>query len=91
MTRERWFGATGRKVPAIAVEGTIDVAGALVVDGVGDVELLREAHARGEPVVVRAASADEVVAALARPEVSCVLVHDEALVDLDLPGLVYGG
>ena len=23
--RERWFGATGRKVPEIALEGTIDL------------------------------------------------------------------
>jgi hypothetical protein len=29
--RERWFGATGRKVPAIALEGSVDVEGALVV------------------------------------------------------------
>jgi len=56
--RERWFGATGRRVPAIAVEGdsAVPVSEALVLDGVGDVERLREAHARGEPVVVRAAS-----------------------------------
>jgi hypothetical protein len=90
LTPERWFGATGRRVPAIAVDGTIDVAGALVVDGVGDVGLLRDAHARGEPIVVRARSTDDVVAALARPEVSCVLVPDEELVQLDLPGIVYG-
>ena len=30
--RERWFGATGRKVPQIALEGTIDLEGALVLD-----------------------------------------------------------
>jgi hypothetical protein len=91
LTRERWFGATGRKVPEIAVEGTIDIGGALVLDSVRDLQLLRDAHVRGEPVVVRAAVADEVVAALARPEVSCVVVPDEELVHLDLPGLVYGG
>jgi hypothetical protein len=25
--RERWFGATGRKVPEIALEGTVDLEG----------------------------------------------------------------
>ena len=30
--RERWFGATGRKVPAIVLEGTLDLSGALVQD-----------------------------------------------------------
>jgi hypothetical protein len=89
--RERWFGATGRRVPEIAVEGTIDVAGALVVDSIGDAEPLVEAHARGIPVCVRAATAGAVVAALARPEVSCVLVPAEELLGLDLAELTYGG
>ena len=31
--RERWFGATGRRVPAIALEGSVDVEGALVRRG----------------------------------------------------------
>ena len=35
--RERWFGATGRKVPEIALEGAIDLEGALVLDDVSDV------------------------------------------------------
>ena len=35
--RERWFGSTGRRVPAIALEGSLDVDGALVVDSVDDV------------------------------------------------------
>ena len=39
---------------------------------------------------MRASSADEVRAALARPEVSCVLVRDEALLALDLADLTYG-
>ena len=51
--RERWFGATGRRVPEIAVEGELDVEGALVLDGVDDLEVLRSAHERGRPVVVR--------------------------------------
>jgi hypothetical protein len=88
--RERWFGATGRRVPAIAVDGTIDVEGALIVDTVDDVDSLREAHLAGTPVVTRAASAEEVVRALARPEVACVLVTDPALLELDLAELTYG-
>ena len=88
--RERWFGATGRRVPAIALEGSIDVAEALVLDGVDDVEALRSAHAGGVPVVVRASDAAGVTRALARPEVACVLVSDPALLDIDLPELTYG-
>ena len=34
--RERWFGATGRKVPQIAVEGELDVGGALILDELDD-------------------------------------------------------
>jgi hypothetical protein len=87
--RERWFGATGRRVPEIALEGEIDVADALVLDAV-DAETLREAHAHGQPVVVRAATAAEVKAALARPEVAMALVTDPALLQLDLTELTYG-
>jgi hypothetical protein len=74
--RERWFGATGRLVPEIAVEGELDVDDALVLDGVSDETALREAHAHGRPVVVRADSAEAVKAALARPEVASVLVPE---------------
>ena len=88
--RTRWFGATGRRVPAIALEGTLDVEGALVLDGVTDEDALRSAHATGTPVVVRAPDAAGVKAALARPEVSCVLVRQPALLDLDLAELTYG-
>ena len=49
--RERWFGSTGRRVPEIAVDGELDVEGALVLDGVGDAEALRAAHEAGQPVV----------------------------------------
>lgn len=87
--RERWFGATGRRVPEIALEGEIDVGDALVLDAI-DVDALREAHAEGRPVVVRAATADEVKAALVRPEVALALVTDPALLDLDLTELTYG-
>lgn len=88
--RERWFGATGRRVPEIALEGTLDLGEALVLDGVADDVALREAHERGQAVAVRARTADEVKAALARPEVSCVLVDDESLLRLDLTELTYG-
>jgi CBS domain-containing protein len=88
--KERWFGATGRRVPAIALDGTVDVTGALIVDSVDDVEQLRAAHAAGTPVVTHATTAAEVARALARPEVSCVLVTDTGLLELDLSELTYG-
>ena len=90
--RERWFGATGRRVPELAVEGALDVEGALVLADVADERALREAHERGTPVVVTATSADEVRRALARPEVACVLVPPEHadLLELDLTKLTYG-
>ncbi len=88
--RERWFGSTGRKVPEIALEGTIDLEGALVVDDVSDLQTIHAAHERGTPVVVRASTPDEVLAALSRGEVACALVRDEALLSLDLPEMTYG-
>jgi hypothetical protein len=88
--RERWFGATGRRVPAIALEGTIALDGALLVESIDDLDTLRKAHAAGTPVVTRADDAAAVARALARPEVSCVLVTDPALVELDLSELTYG-
>ena len=89
--RERWFGATGRRVPEIAVEGELDVEGALVLDDVSDEAALREAHEQGRPVVVRAADAASIRAALARPEVASVLVPPgrDDLLDLDLTALTY--
>jgi hypothetical protein len=90
--RERWFGATGRRVPEISVEGELDISDALVLDDVGDDTVLREAHDAGRPVVVRAANAEGVKAALARPEVASVLVPPEhrELLELDLRRLTYG-
>jgi uncharacterized Ntn-hydrolase superfamily protein len=90
--RERWFGATGRRVPEIAVEGELDVEGALVLDGVGDETGLHVAHRHGTPVVVRAATPEEVRTALSRPEVATVLVPPERreLLELDLRKLTYG-
>jgi hypothetical protein len=90
--RERWFGATGRRVPEIAVEGELDVGEALVLDDVSDERELQETHATGRPIVVRAASAEAVKAALAHPEVASALVPPERreLLDLDLRELTYG-
>ena len=88
--RERWFGATGRRVPERALAGSLDVEGALVLDDVTDEARLQKAHLEGTPVVVRAATPEALKAALARPEVSCVLVPTEELLALDLTELTYG-
>jgi hypothetical protein len=86
--RERWFGATGTRVPEISLEGDLDLDGALVLEGWDD-----SAHAafeEGKPVVVRASNAEEVKGALSHPEVASVLVTDPALLELDLVDLTYG-
>jgi hypothetical protein len=88
--RERWFGATGRKVPEIALEGTIDLEGALVLDDVSDLAAIHAAHEAGIPVVVRSSTAEEVHAALSLGSVACALVRDEALLALDLAEMTYG-
>ena len=92
MIQQRWWGATGRKVPAIAVEGdpAVPVHEARVLDA-DDVEALRAAHERGEPVVVRASSPEAVRHALARPEVNAVVVPRgrEDLLGLDLTRMTY--
>ena len=88
--RERWFGASGRRVPELALEGSLDVEGALVLDDVSDDARLREAHAQGTPVVVRALTPEAIKTALARPEVATVLVPTEELLALDLTELTYG-
>jgi hypothetical protein len=92
--RQRWFGATGTRVPEIAVEGDslVPVGEALVLENVEDEAQLREAHEAGRPVVVRADSPEAILAALKRPEVASVLVPaDRAeLLELDLRELTYG-
>jgi hypothetical protein len=92
--RERWFGATGRRVPEVAVVGEDDIPleDALILEDVVDVRRLEQAHAQGIPVVVRAADPDAVRAALERPEVACVLVPPERrdLLELDFRRLKYG-
>lgn len=88
--RERWFGATGRKVPEIALDGTIDLEGARVLDDVSDLAAIHAAHEAGTPVVVRASTAQEVHAALSLGAVSCALVSDETLLSLNLGEMTYG-
>jgi hypothetical protein len=91
--RERWFGATGKRVPELAVEGDpqIPLDEALVLDVSEDAKL-RQAHAEGTPVVVRADSPGKILAALKRPEVASVLVPENRpdLLELDLRELTYG-
>jgi hypothetical protein len=91
--RERWWGATGRRVPELAVEGdpVVPVEEALVLDEI-DESRLRAAFEDGRPVVARAATAEAVKAALARPEVASVLVPAgrRDLLELDLTELTYG-
>jgi hypothetical protein len=91
--RERWFGATGRRVPEIAVEGdpAVPVDEALVADDVSDPDRLRAAHEQGTPVVVRADTPEAVRDALAVPQVDCVLVPPERadLLELDLVRMTY--
>ena len=76
--RERWWGATGRRVPEIALERDLPLDEALVLYDVTD--------------LVRADSEEAVVRALARPEVSAVVVPEERadLLELDLTKLTYG-
>ena len=54
--RERWWGATGRQVPELAVEGdpAVPVEEALVVDSSHDPADIHAAFEAGTPVVVRA-------------------------------------
>ena len=90
--RERWFGATGRRVPEIAVEGELEVGDALLLDDVSDPDRLHEAHEAGRPIVVRARSAEEIKTALSHPEVATALVPPDRreLLDVDLRELTYG-
>jgi hypothetical protein len=90
--RDRWFGATGRRVPELALEGDLDLTGALVLDDPGDEAQLRRAFDAGTPIVVRASTPEQIRAALARPEVACALVPAGRtdLLELDLTKLTYG-
>jgi hypothetical protein len=90
--RERWLGATGTRVPEIAVEGELELPDdVLWTESATDTDI-KAAHAAGRPVAAHAATPEAVKAALARPEVACVLVPPERrdLLDLDLTELTYG-
>ena len=88
--RQRWFGATRQQVPQLAVEGELEFPSEpLVLDELDDAEL-KKAHEEGTPVVVRADTEEKVVAALARPEVACVLVPTKELTEIDLIEATYG-
>ena len=92
--RERWFGATGRRVPELVVQGDplVPLDGALVLDDVSDTEQLHAAHEAGRPIVVRARTAEEIKTALSHPEVAAALVPSDRreLLDVDLRELTYG-
>ena len=89
--KERWFGATGRRVPELAIDGELDVTGALVLETL-DLARMRAAFDEGTTVVVQTASPAAIKAALARPEVACALVPPDRpeLLTLDLTELTYG-
>jgi imidazolonepropionase-like amidohydrolase len=90
--RQRWLGATGIRVPEIAVEGELELPEDVLWAEQADDDAIKAAHAAGRPVAAHASTAEEVKAALARPEVACVLVPPERreLLDLDLTELTYG-
>jgi hypothetical protein len=89
--RERWLGATGVRVPEIAVEGELELPDGVLWLEDADDEQLHAAHEAGRPVVAHASTPEGVKAALAHPEVASVLVPPERrdLLDLDLTALTY--
>jgi hypothetical protein len=89
--RERWLGATGRRVPEIAVEGELELPEDVLWLESSSAEELKQAHAAGRPVAAHADTAEGVKDALAHPEVACVLVPPERreLLELDLTALTY--
>jgi len=90
--RERWLGATGVRVPEIAVEGELELPDDVLWLEQSDLQAVHTAHAAGRPVAAHADTADGVKAALTHPEVACVLVpaNRRELVELDLRELHYG-
>jgi hypothetical protein len=90
--RERWFGASGRRVPEIAVEGELELDDALVLDEASDPASLHDAHEAGRPIVVRASTPEQIKAALSHPEVAAALVPADRrdLLEVDLRELTYG-
>jgi hypothetical protein len=90
--RERWLGATGIRVPEIAVEGELELPADVLWAEETDDEAVKAAHAAGRPIAAHASTPEQVKAALSRPEVACVLVPPDRrdLLDLDLRALTYG-
>jgi hypothetical protein len=89
--RERWLGATGRRVPEIAVEGEVELPGDVLWLEQSDPAAVHGAHEAGRPVAAHADTPEGVKEALARPEVACVVVPQERrdLLELDLTALTY--
>ena len=89
--RERWLGATGVRVPEIAVEGELELPPDVLWLEQVDAEGIRDAHETGRPVAAHADTPEGVKEALAHPEVACVLVPASRrdLLDLDLTALTY--
>ena len=84
-------GRHGPPIAEIVVEGEVDFRGRCARAGQARRRGAAEAFDRGRPVIVRAGTPTR-FAALARPEVSCVVVPAERreLLALDLRSLTYG-
>jgi hypothetical protein len=89
--RERWLGATGRRVPEIALDGGLELPDDVLWLEDAGADELKKAHAAGRPVAAHADTPQGVKVALAHPEVACVLVPPDRrdLLDLDLTALTY--
>jgi hypothetical protein len=89
--RERWLGATGRRVPEIAVDGELELPDDVLWLEQTTPDALKAAHASGRPVAAHADTPEGVKEALTHPEVACVLVPPDRreLLDLDLTALTY--
>jgi hypothetical protein len=89
--RERWLGATGRRVPEIAVDGELELPDDVLWLEEASPDDVKAAHAAGRPVAAHADTPQGVKDALAHPEVACVLVPPgrRDLLDLDLTALTY--
>ena len=90
--RERWLGATGVRVPEIAVDGELELPDDVLWLEQSDAKAVHAAHEAGRPVAAHADTPEGVKAALAHPEGDCVLVPADRreLLDLDLRELTYG-
>jgi hypothetical protein len=89
--RERWLGATGRRVPEIALDGELELPDDVLWLEDAGADELKKAHAAGRPVAAHADTPEGVKAALVHPEVACVLVPPDRrdLLELDLTALTY--